>query len=88
MKEITYFYMRGCPFCRRADDFISELIQENPAFSAVKINKIEERENSALARSYDYFYVPCLWLGGQKLHEGVPTKEKIRMCLESALKTS
>lgn len=85
MKEITYFYMRGCPFCRRADDFISELIQENPAFAPVKINKIEERENAALAHTYNYYYVPCLWLGGKKLHEGVPTKEKMRACLEAAL---
>jgi hypothetical protein len=68
-----------------ADEMIAELINENPGFAKIKINKIEERENAELANSYDYYYVPCLWIGKEKLHEGVPTKEKIRKVLELAL---
>jgi|LSQX01.3.fsa_nt_gb glutaredoxin len=85
MKEITYFYLNGCPYCKMADEMIAELINENPGFAKIKINKIEERENAELANSYDYYYVPCLWIGKEKLHEGVPTKEKIRKVLELAL---
>lgn len=81
---LLYFYMKGCPYCKMADGYIAELISENPAFAGIKITKVEELENRELARSYDYFYVPCLWLGKQKLHEGVPTKDKIRACLEAA----
>ena len=64
---------------------IAELINENPEFARIKINKIEERENAELANSYDYYYVPCLWIGDEKLHEGVPTKDKIRSVLSAAL---
>ena len=85
MKEITYFYLTGCPYCRMADEMIAELVKETPEFADISINKIDERENAELADSYDYYYVPCLWIGKEKLHEGVPTKEKIRDVLKAAL---
>ena len=85
MKEITYFYLTGCPYCRMADEMIAELVKETPEFADITINKIEERENAELADSYDYYYVPCLWIGKEKLQEGVPTKEKIRDVLKAAL---
>lgn len=86
MKELTYFYLAGCPFCRAADRMIEELEAENPEFLKVPIKKIEERENSALANQYDYFYVPCLWIDKQKLHEGAASKEKLRAVLQQAIK--
>ena len=82
---ILYFYLSGCPYCRMADKYIDELIAENPAFADIKITKVEEREHADLARGYDYRLVPCLWLGGKKLHEGVPTKEQIKACLTAAM---
>jgi len=85
MKEITYFYLSSCPYCKMADEIIAELIEENPEFADIPINKIEESENAELANSYDYYYVPCFWIGKDKLHEGVPTKEKIRNVLIAAL---
>ncbi len=84
---ILYFYLSGCPYCRMADQYMEELIAENPAFADIKITKIEEREHAALAHSYDYRLVPCLWFGGKKLHEGVPSKEQIKACLTAALDT-
>jgi len=83
--EILYFYLRGCPYCKMADEYIAELIEENPAFAGVKITKVEEQQNAAFAKTYNYHYVPCLWIGTKKLHEGVPTKEKIKACLSAAL---
>jgi thioredoxin 1 len=82
---ILYFYLSGCPYCRMADKYIAELIEENPEFAGIKITKVEERENAALARTYDYHLVPCLWAGNKKLHEGVPTKAQIKACLTAAL---
>jgi glutaredoxin len=86
MKEITYFYLKGCPYCRKADVLIQELIRENPEFAAIPITKIEESENPEIAEKYDYYYVPCLWIGQEKLHEGVPDKDQIGKVLERALK--
>ncbi|MEI6579377.1 MAG: thioredoxin family protein [Eubacteriales bacterium] len=82
---ILFFYLSGCPYCKMADTYIAELIEENPAFAAIKIKKVEERQHAAFAKKYDYQYVPCLWIGDKKLHEGVPTKEKIRACLLEAM---
>ena len=86
MKDLLYFYLRGCPHCKKADQYIAELVAENPDFAAVNITKVEEWQNASLAREYHYHYVPCLWIGNEKLHEGVPTKEKIRACLAAAVK--
>ncbi len=85
MKEIIYFYLKNCPYCRMADDMIAELVDENPEFADIPIKKIEESENPEIADKYDYYYVPCFWIGSHKLHEGVPTKEKIRNVLAAAL---
>lgn len=85
MKEITYFYLKNCPYCRKADAIIERLIKENPRFGEIPIKKIEESENPEIAGRYDYYYVPCLWIGQEKLHEGVPTEEQIRKVLEKAL---
>ncbi len=85
MKELLYFYLSGCPHCRRADQYIAELKDENPDFSKVSIKKVEEWQNASFAKEYDYHLVPCLWIGDRKLHEGVPTKEKIKACLEAAV---
>ncbi|HHY76697.1 MAG TPA: thioredoxin family protein [Firmicutes bacterium] len=85
MKEITYFYLKNCPYCRKADAIIERLIKENPKFAEIPIKKIEESENPKIAERYDYYYVPCLWIGQEKLHEGVPTEEQIRKVLEKAL---
>ena len=88
MTDLTYFYLKNCPYCRQADNFINELIKENPDFAKVKITKIEESENSVLANKYNYYYVPCLWLGNEKLHEGAATKEVIKNVFEVALEKS
>ena len=85
MKELTYFYLSGCPFCRAADRMLKELETEHPEFSKIPIKKIEERENATLAERYDYYYVPCFWIGNQKLHEGAASKEKLRAVLDKAI---
>ena len=54
MKEITYFYLRNCPYCKMADKMIEELINENPRFAEITINKNEERKNPELVGSYNY----------------------------------
>lgn len=85
MKEITYFYLAHCPYCRAADQFIAELIEENPEFKDIPITRIEETQNPEIADSYDYYHVPCLYIGKDKLHEGAATKEKIRKVFEAAI---
>lgn len=85
MKEITLFYRSDCPYCHQAFQMIDELREEHPELAAVPIRSIEERREAALADQYDYWYVPSLFLGDQKLHEGVPTRDKIEQALRAAL---
>jgi glutaredoxin len=86
MKTLMYFYLKGCPYCRKADDLIASLISENPAYGKISIQRIEERTEADLANSYDYYYVPAFFLDGVNLHEGVATKEQIQSVLDAALK--
>ncbi len=34
--ELTYFYLRTCPHCHRADRLIQELVSEDPKYAAIK----------------------------------------------------
>lgn len=85
MKELIYFYQRFCPYCRQAEQYVKELIKENPAFESIRIRAVEETKEKELADAYDYYYVPTYFLGKEKLHEGAATKEKIRAVLSRAL---
>ena len=44
-----------------------------------------DRKCCALAESYDYWYVPCFFIGKDKLMEGVPSKEKVKAAMDAAL---
>ncbi len=85
MKELTYFKLMNCPYCKAADGWLQELIRENPAYGAIPIKVVNEAVEVELAESYDYYYVPTFFLGREKLHEGAATKEKIRAVLDAAL---
>ena len=84
MKELTYFYLENCPFCKKANAMIDEITAADATLAAVVMNRIEESQNRELADSYDYFYVPCFFLGDQKLFEGDPSAEDIKTVLQTA----
>ena len=84
MQELTYFYLNGCPHCRDADRWLQEICAEEPALAAVPIRRVEERENAPLADQYDYWYVPCLYLGQEKLIEGPTDRAALRAALQRA----
>ena len=87
MKELTYFYLKSCPYCILASQYLAELQKENPAYAAIPIKMIEERENKALADSFDYFYVPCFYIDGKKVAEGSLDKRGVRQILDMALES-
>lgn len=85
MRELTYFYLDGCPFCRKADRILAQLREDDPALAAVPIRRVEESEQREIAEGYDYYFVPCLYLGDEKLHEGDPDEAGLRHALTRAL---
>ncbi len=90
MKKLTVFYLKSCPYCAKAADALKELTSEEPAFEAVETEWIEESENPGKADSYDYYRVPSVFCGGEKLYECSPAddyaaiKRNFRLALEFA----
>ena len=64
---------------------MDEVKQEYPELQAVQVEMIEERKNSAISDSFDYWYVPTFYVDGKKVHEGVASKEIVENVLRSAL---
>ena len=89
MKEITLFHLTNCPYCIHARHALKELAEENPAYGEIAIHWIEEREEAALAASFDYYYVPTVYYEGKKLYEADPSQgyAEIKNSLKAALDT-
>ncbi|MFV0351071.1 MAG: glutaredoxin [Oscillospiraceae bacterium] len=85
MKELTMFYLKSCPYCKRAFGYMNELKAENPAYADIPLKLIEEREEAELANSYDYYYVPTYYMAGEKVHEGAIDKDGVKAVLDAAL---
>ena len=84
MKKLTLFYLTHCPYCKNADKAIASLIEENPKYKEIVIDRIEESKNPEIANGYDYYYVPTIFCEKSKLYEAHPgesygeCKEKIK----------
>lgn len=85
MKDVKLFYLRNCPFCKKALRYIEELKAQHPELAAIDIEMIEESEQAEVANSYDYYYVPTFYVGGQKVHEGGIYPEEVEAVLRQAL---
>lgn len=77
--ELTLFYLPGCPYCRRAEQIITRLLQEHPDYAAVPLRRVNELTARAEAQSRDYWYVPSLFLGDRKLYEADPAESAQQM---------
>ena len=86
ISKMKMFILENCPHCKRARACIEEWKQENPIYQSIEIELIDEQENIEIANRYDYYYVPALFDGNIKLHEGVASKEGIRKIFDKYLK--
>lgn len=85
MKPVKLFYLRNCPYCRRAERYIDEARSAHPELEAVGIEAIEESEQPDVAARYDYYYVPTFYVGGVKVHEGGISAAEVEAVLRRAL---
>ncbi len=73
MRTLTILHLNSCPYCHMARRAVQELQAEDARFSAVPVRWIEENVQYAEAQAYpDYWYVPSLYLEGEKLYEASP----------------
>ena len=91
-KKLTILHLDDCPYCHKARRALDELCEENPAYRGVAVEWIEEeRESEAAGRFTDYYYVPTIYAGADKLYEAHPgdgydkIKAEVRKALEAAL---
>ena len=91
MKDILLFYRDDCGYCHKAHQALDELMEELPGATELRITKIEETREPALADRYDYYAVPTFYVGGEKLFEAhigmsyADIKREARRVLETAL---
>lgn len=85
MKQVLYFYLNGCPYCRQAERWTEEVLREHPEYAAVEVRKVEERRERDFANTFDYYYVPTFYVDGVKVHEGAASKAVIESVYQKAL---
>lgn len=74
--ELTIFELDGCPYCRQEREIIAELCGEHPEYEAISIRRIDESKEPQLADQYDYYYVPSIFCGKEKLYEADPSRSR------------
>lgn len=85
-KKVEFFHLRQCPHCKKTIKLLEELKREELRFRELPIRMIEEAEEAEYADSKDYYYVPTIFIGDEKVHEGkLEDKEVLRHLLEQAL---
>jgi glutaredoxin len=77
MKEIKMFMMVTCPHCKKALEMMDEIFAAHPEYKEIPLKKIDERAEPDYAEKFDYYYVPTFFVGDEKVHEGVPSKESV-----------
>jgi thioredoxin 1 len=78
MKPVQMFIQKSCPYCKQALSWMEELKNENPEFSKVEVEIIDELEQPDLAGQYDYYYVPTYYIKGTKVHEGKASRDIVK----------
>ena len=84
MKQIQLFIQRGCPHCARALRLQEELLEEHPQWRDIPLELVDEQAQAAYADTFDYWYVPCYFVDGQKLHEGHAEREDVEKVFRAA----
>ena len=93
MKKLTVFYLVGCPYCNSAKRAAAQLQAEHPEYANIEIDWKDEDQIKQFPEWCDYYYVPTIYLGEQKLYEAHPgdsdaiVMEHVKNAFEAALKS-
>ncbi len=87
MENVKIFYLEDCPYCRNARLALKELSMQDPRYAENHFTWIEESRQPQLADQYDYYYVPSVFYGTEKLYEAHPGEsyEECKKNLKGAL---
>lgn len=87
MKKITLIKMQGCPYCAQAFAAIKEVKSEYPEFADIEVEIVDKHEDISRAKDFEgkYYYVPSMFINGEKFYEASPG-ESYGECLLSVKK--
>ena len=91
MKKITMFHIDECKYCDFAKQAITELKAENPEYGNIEIEMINENEHPEIIENYDYWSVPSLFIGHDKIFEAAlfkpyeTIKDGVKLAFDKAL---
>ena len=90
MKKLTFIYLKGCPYCKKAMKAFDALLNANDEYKKVEIDAVEEGENPDRIASLDYYHVPTYYIGDDKLLEASPgdSYEVIEAATKKALEAA
>ena len=90
MKKLTFIYLKGCPYCKKAMKAFDALLNANDEYKQVEIDAVEEGENPDRIASLDYYHVPTYYIGDDKLFEASPgdSYEVIEAATKKALEAA
>ena len=90
MKKLTFIYLNGCPYCKKAMKAFDALLNANDEYKKVEIDAVEEGENPDRIASLDYYHVPTYYIGDDKLFEASPgdSYEVIEAATKKALEAA
>lgn len=84
MKKVELFYLKNCPYCKKAIQYLNELKDEEK-YADIDIQFIEESIDVDYANQHDYYYVPTFYIDDVKVFEGAMDKEDVKEVLEKSL---
>lgn len=85
MKKVRLFKADWCPHCQRAMKWTNELLEENPKYKKLDIQKIDIDNEKDKLVGVDFYYVPTFYNDDEKAFEGVASKEIIKKVFDDAL---
>lgn len=85
INDILLFVMKGCPHCELALQLQEELFTEHPDWREIPLRIVDEREEKEFADAHDYYYVPCYYVNGSKVHEGHAERDDVEAVFRTAL---
>ncbi|MFI3328019.1 MAG: thioredoxin family protein [Rikenellaceae bacterium] len=85
MKKVQLFIQARCPFCVKALRYIEDAKQQNEELKGIEIEIHDEILEPDFADTFDYYYVPTLFIDGEKVHEGAIYEDEIVPLLKRAL---
>ena len=90
MKKLTFIYLKGCPYCKKAMKAFDALLNANDEYKKVEIDAVEEGENPDRIASLDYYHVPTYYIGDDNLFEASPgdSYEVIEAATKKALEAA